>query len=188
MLVRRRDDMSRRKGFTREQRRRYDSLKRLGLTDKEVASSFGISPSTLSRTKNKKTRLSQRSIDKLDAPKPTVRDINTGTLISSDPTKITYEELQFLADVGRSPRTRKLAEDAIDDIDSQGFTIGELQELTFDRPVFYRTYKGKRIKLLLGRSKGDLMQNAVRKQLRKEGIDFGDADYIDFGGYGGVRV
>ena len=188
MIVRLRKGMSRRKGFTREQRRRYDSLKRLKLSDKEIAKSFGISPSTLSRTKNKRSRLSQRSIDKINAPKPMVRDTNTGTLVSTDPTKITYEELQFLADSGRAPRTRKLAEDAIDEIDSQGFTIAELQTLTFDRPTFYRTYKGERVKLLLGRSKGDLMQQAVRKQLAGKGIDFGDADYIDFGGYGGVRV
>ena len=124
----------------------------------------------------------------MSAPKPMVRDINTGTLVSTDPTKITYEELQFLADAGRNPRTRRLASEAIDDLDRQGFSILELQTLTFDRPVFYRTYKGQRVKLLLGRSKGDLMQASVRKQLAGKGIDFGDADYIDFGGYGGVRV
>lgn len=180
--------MSRRKGFTRDQRREYDKLSRLGLYDKDIAEAFGWSPATLSRTKRGLTRASRASVQRFNRPAQMSRDRRTGTLVSSDPTKITYEELQMLADTGRQTRTRKMALKAIDDIDDMDLTIAELQNMTFDRPVFWRMYKGERVKLLLGRSKGDLMQDSVRRQLRAKGIDLGDAEYLDFGGYGGVRV
>ena len=180
--------MSRRKGFTRDQRQEYDRLSRLGLYDKDIAKSFGWSPATLSRTKRGLTRASRLSVERFNRPAEMTRDRRTGTLVSSDVTKITYEELQMLADTGRAPRTRKLALKAIDNIDDMGLTISELQNMTFDRPVFWRMYKGQRVKLLLGRSKGDVMQESVRRQLRGKDINLDDAEYLDFGGYGGVRV
>ena len=71
-------------------------------------------------------------------------------------------------------------------------TIEELQRLTFDRPTYYRSYKDpktgevKKVRLLLGRTKGEDAQAIIRKQLREKGLEFSDASYIDFGGYGGV--
>lgn len=180
-------NMSRRKGFDKATRREYDRLKSFGLTDKSIASRWGVSPSTLSRTKSGKQRVSQYVKSKAFAPRNDVTEIRGRGLVADDLTKITFRELQDLADKGSTPRTRKLAEEELSRLDRTGLSIEELSRKTFDRPVFYRTIKGKRVKLLLGRTKGEEAQKAIKDQLRKKGLNFSRNEYVDFGGYGGVN-
>jgi hypothetical protein len=176
-----------RKGFTIGQRRAYDKLKRLGLTDKRVAETWGISPSTLSNTKLRKSRMSTR----LETRRTDVRrgetstDRWTGIKVAVDDTKITLAELQKLATQGGTPRTQKLARKKLDELGKSGLTVEELREGTFERPTFWRTIQGVRVNLLLGRTKGDRIQDVIRKQLAAKGVTF-DEGYIDFGGYGGM--
>lgn len=118
----------------------------------------------------------------------TAQSVNpfTNQLVASDVNKITYRELDDLATAGQNPRTRRLAKEALDELDRSGLTIEELQRGTFDRPTFWRTIRGKRVELLLGRTKGDEQQRRIRKQLEAKGLTFKGQSYIDFGGYGGA--
>lgn len=162
-------------------------MKRVGFTDKRVAKAWGISPSTLSNTKLKKSRMSSR----LETRRTDVRrgetstDRWTGIKVAVDDTKITFAELTKLKDFGGTPRTRKIAKAKLDELGGLGLTIEELREGVFERPTFWRTIQGVRVNLLLGRTKGDKIQDVIRKQLAAKGVTF-DEGYIDFGGYGGV--
>lgn len=179
--------MSRRKGFDRATRREYDRLKSLGLTDKNIASKWGVSSSTLSRTKTGKQRVSAYLASRATAPRYDTVEVRGRGSVASDLDKITFKELQDLADKGSTPRTRRLAQEELNRLDRTGLTVDELSRRTFDRPVFYRTIKGKRVKLLLGRTKGEEAQKAIKDQLRKKGLNFSRNEYVDFGGYGGVN-
>lgn len=179
--------MSRKTGFNRATRTAYDRLKKFGLTDKAISQQWGVSPSTLSRAKTGKQRVSQRTISG-STRQTTAQSINpfSNQVVASDVNKITYDELQDLATAGTVPRTRRLAKEALDELDKSGLTIEELQRGTFDRPTFWRTIQGKRVELLLGRTKGDAQQRRIRKQLEAKGLSFKGQSYIDFGGYGGA--
>lgn len=187
-------------GFTREQRRQYNRLKRTGLTDKAIAESWGLSPSTLSRVKNSERRFSNKSSEKIDN-----RNINADVeevegfwrgesqYDESDITKISFQELERLSESDR-PRTARLAQDALSDIERENpdLSVAELRELVFDRPQFQRSITGvdgKRgtINLYLGASKRDEAIRGAKKQLRKKGIRV-NKTYTDFGGYTGVRA
>ncbi len=108
----------------------------------------------------------------------------TGIKVAVDDTKITFAELQKLATQGGTPRTQKLAQQKLDSL-PDNMTVEELRNATFERPTFWRTIQGKRVKLLLGRTKGDDIQETIRRQLAAKGVTF-DEGYIDFGGYGGM--
>jgi hypothetical protein len=187
--------MGRKTGFDKETFNEYRRLKSLGLTDAAIARQWDISPSTLYNAKTGRTkRISAKTQRRATRPKPDAQvfDRRAGIDVAQDISKITYEELQRLSTAGRSPRTQRLARDELQRLDASGLSIEELQRLTFDRPTYYRSYKDpktgevKRVRLLLGRTKGDEGQAAIRRQLRAKGLEFSDASYIDFGGYGGV--
>lgn len=182
-------NMSRKTGFDRATYNEYRRLKAFGLTDKQIAGQWGWSPSTLSNAKTGKTkRISRLSIRRASAPTTSQSfDSRIGIDVANDLTKVTYEELQRLATAGRTPRTQKLARDKLAELDRSDLTIEELQTQTFDRPTYYRTIRGVRVKLLLGRTKGEDAQAAIKKQLRAKGLTFTGNAYIDFGGYGGVN-
>lgn len=190
--------MSRKTGFDKETFNEYRRLKSLGLTEKQVAEQWGISTSTLYNARTGRTkRLSKRSQERVANPRYDRQDIDSRRAvpiaIAQDIGKITLQELQALADKGSTPRTRRLAKDELDRIENLPYSVEELQRLTFDRPSFYRSYRdpktGKvtRVRLLLGRTKGDDAQAAIRRQLREKGVEFADSEYIDFGGYGGIN-
>ena len=181
--------MSRKTGFDRTTYNEYKKLKSLGLTDRQVARQWGWSPSALSNIKLGKTRrVSQRLQARAAAPTTSQSyDDRINTFVADDLTKITYSELQRLATAGRTPRTQQLAREKLSELDRSDLTIQDLQQLTFDRPVFYRTIRGKRVRLLLGRTKGDEAQDSIKNQLRAKGLSFAGEGYVDFGGYGGVR-
>jgi hypothetical protein len=187
--------MARKTGFDKDTFNEYRRLKSLGLTDAAIARQWGVSPSTLYNAKTGRTkRISAKTQRAATRPKPDAQrfDRRIGIDVAEDITKITYEELQRLSTAGRTPRTQKLARERLAELDSSDLTIEELQRLTFDRPTYYRSYKDpktgevKKVRLLLGRTKGDDAQAIIRKQLREKGLEFSDASYIDFGGYGGV--
>ena len=146
--------MSRKTGFDRTTYNEYKRLKSLGLTDKQVAGQWGWSTSALSNIKLGKTkRVSQRLQDRASTPTTSQSyDDRIKTFVADDLTKITYSELQRLATAGRTPRTQKLAREKLSELDRSDLTIQELQQLTFDRPEYYRTIKGKRVRLLLGKA------------------------------------
>ena len=187
---------ARRGGFTAEQRRLYDRAKKQGLSDRSIAESWGISPSTLSRTKNKRTRLSVRSVARIETSTRRVTVNEYGDVRAEADYLITIDELQFLAARGRDPRTRRLAVEALDraqeTIQDEMLldNFDEVRAVTVPRPYFYRTIQGKRVRIPLGRSKSDAFQREARRALRAAGIDpeelYGDGEYLDFGGYGGV--
>ena len=162
-----------RRGFTREQRRAYQGLKAVGFTDKKISESWGISSSTLSNTKLGKSRMSSRlETRRLDTSRgETSTDRWTGIKVAVDDSKITFAELTKLATQGGSPRTKKLAQEKLDSL-PDNMTVEQLRNATFLRPTFWRTIQGKRIKLLLGRTKGDEIQETIRKQLAAKGITF----------------
>lgn len=196
MLARARAYMARkRRGFTREQRRLYDAAKKQGLTDRQVAEGWGISPSTLSRVKNKRGRLSARSVDTVQRSLERVELNEFGEYRAVSDTRITVDELLFLARRGRDSRTRRIASEALDRFESIQEEMAldnfeEVRQATVQRPFFYRTIQGKRVRIPLGRSKSDAFQREMRRQLRAAGLDpealYGDGEYLDFGGYGGV--
>ena len=103
--------MSRRKGFTRDQRNAYTRLKALGLSDKAVAETWGISASWLSAVKNKRGRFGEAAVDSIEEgpPSSTTFDRFSGIERADNPLKVTFDELEQLALSGRSPRTRQLA-------------------------------------------------------------------------------
>ena len=179
--------MSGRKGFTRQQRNTYRGLKGLGLTDKQVASKWGVSAGWLSTVKNKRGRfgtVAKSSITRRPTGTTTF-DRFMGGLRSDDPFQITYDELVELKDSGRSPRTRRLAGEKLNEIDGMGMSVDEIRRGVFERPVYWRTFKGKRVKLLLGRTKQEEVQESIRKQLAAKGIFLKKGEYVDYGGYGG---
>lgn len=182
--------MSRKTGFDRDTYNEYKRLKSLGLSDRQVAEQWGWSRSTLYNAKTGRTkRISARSQQRATRPKPDAQayDARVGIDVAQDISRITYEELQRLATTGRDTRTRRLAMDALNDLDASGLSIEELRTQTFTRPVFYRTIRGKRVRLLLGRTKGEEGQEIIRRQLKAKGLTFTGNTYIDFGGYGGVN-
>lgn len=182
-------NMGRKTGFDKETYNEYKRLKAFGLSDRQVAQQWGWSASALSNIKLGKTkRVSKRLQDRAAAPTTSQSyDDRINTFVADDLTKITYSELQRLATAGRTPRTQKLAREKLSELDQSDLTIQELQQLTFDRPEYYRTIMGKRVKLLLGRTKGEEAQRSIKNQLREKGISFAGTGYVDFGGYGGVR-
>tara|TARA_R100001163_G_scaffold56556_1_gene44293 strand:- start:4625 stop:5116 length:492 start_codon:yes stop_codon:yes gene_type:complete len=163
-------------------------LKALGLSDKAVAQQWGISPSWLSAVKNKRGRFGGSAKRSIEAPPKgtTTFDRFSGIERADDPLQITFDELEQLALSGRSPRTRKLAQDRLRELERSGLSVDELRDGLFDRPVYWRTYKGKRVKLLLGRTKQEEVQEQIRKQLAAKGVYLKKGEYIDYGGYGGM--
>ena len=195
MLARTRAYMARRRGFTREQRTLYDAAKKQGLTDRQVAEGWGISPSTLSRVKNKRGRLAPKTVERVRRNLDRVELNEFGEFRALSDTRITIDELLFLRQRGRDPRTRRIAGEALDRFESVQDEMAldnfeEVRQATVQRPYFYRTIKGKRVRIPLGRSKSDAFQREMRRQLRAAGLDpedlYGDGEYLDFGGYGGV--
>ena len=187
-------------GFTREQRRQYNRLKRTGLTDKAIAESWGLSPSTLSRAKNSDSRLSRRSIEKIETrnERADIEEVEgfwrgEKEYDSSDITKISFQELERLAESDR-PRTAKIAQNALENIerDNPNMTVSELRNSVFDRPTFKRSITGKDgkrgvIDLYLGATKRDEAIRGARAQLRRKGVRV-NKTYTDFGGYTGARA
>lgn len=180
--------MSRRKGFTRDQRNTYRRLKSLGLSDKAVAQKWGVSAGWLSAVKNKRGRFGTVAKASITAPPrgTTTFDRFSGIDRADDPLQVTFDELEQLAIAGRSPRTRKLARDKLRELERSGLSVDELRDSVFERPIYWRTYKGKRIKLLLGRTKQEEVQESIRKQLAAKGVFLKKGEYIDYGGYGGM--
>ncbi len=100
--------------------------------------------------------------------------------------RMTFEELKYLAQTGRSD-TRVKADKMINDIlEEQGVTsLDDISDdFIFDRPDVIKVVGGKRIKYAFGRGKSDLQIARVRKQLRDKGINWSE-QYSDFAGYGG---
>ena len=101
--------------------------------------------------------------------------------------RISFEELKYLAQTGRSD-TRRRAEKMIRDIlEREGVTdISAIPDSqTFNRPLVYKTIKGNRISWRFGRGKSDTQRMRVAKQLRDKGISM-TSEYADFAGYGGL--
>jgi hypothetical protein len=165
-------------------------LKSLGLSDKAVAQKWGVSAGWLSAVKNKRGRFGTVAKASITAPPrgTTTFDRFMGGERSDDPFQITYDELVELAKSGRSPRTRKLARDKLRELGETGMTVEEMKRegQVFERPVYWRTYKGKRVKLLLGRTKQEEVQENIRKQLAAKKVFLKKGEYVDYGGYGGM--
>ena len=101
--------------------------------------------------------------------------------------RMTFEELKFLAQTGRSD-TRRRANQMINKIlEEQG--LSDLQDIEddfiFDRPEVIKVVGGRRIKYLFGRGKSDRQIAKVKQQLREKGINWSN-NYSDFAGYGGT--
>ena len=180
--------------FTREQRRIYDKAKRQGLTDRAIAENWGIARSTLSRVKNTRGRLADRTVDRIfDNLSRTQLDDRAGIDRAVADDYVSIDELLFLRDNGRDSRTVRLAEQALAEAQEQ-FGIDALTDdvrnLTVPRPTYTRTIQGRQITVPLGRSKSDEFQRKALKNLRERGVDvdrlFKNREYADLGGYGGL--
>jgi hypothetical protein len=161
----------RRRGFTVDQRRDYNRLKKTGLKDYEIAQEWGISRSYFSRVKNKGGRFGETVKNRIDLA------LSGG----SDLFSIDFTELERLAG-SNNPFVAKQAEKAIDQIDDQNpdLSIEELRNKSFKRPSYTRQIGGKKVTILLGRSKQEEQRDAVRKQLRDQGVNPDDiAEYYD---------
>lgn len=170
------------------------------MTDKAIAESWGLSPSTISRVKNSKSRLSNKSINKIETrnERAAIEEVEgfwrgESEYDSSDITKISFQELERLAESDR-PRTAKIAQNALQNIerDNPDMQISELRNTVFDRPTFKRTITGadgKRgtINLYLGATKRDEAIRGAQAQLRRKGVRV-NKTYTDFGGYTGARA
>lgn len=183
--------------FTREQRRLYDKAKRQGLTDRAIAENWGISRSTLSRVKNTRGRLADRTVDRIFGNLSRTTEDRRGDSViirASADDFISYDELKFLKDNSNNTRTIELARREIDRIQRElGITSVDdprLRDVTVPRPTFTRTIQGRQITIPLGRSKSDEFQRKALKDLRARGVDvdrlFKDREYADLGGYGGL--
>jgi len=173
--------------LTGEQRIIYDEGKRQGFRDYQIATELlGVSPQSLSNWKTGKSKPRQSTVERIaDFQQTVTSDRYTDDVIADVDTRITVDELLRLSNKGSNPRTRRLAQEALSDIENQypDLDFEDLTNMTFDRPTYYRMIGGKRVNLLLGRTKGEINQNAIRKQLRAKGVNVDD-DYIDAGGYG----
>tara|TARA_R110001592_G_scaffold159899_2_gene391769 strand:- start:684 stop:1322 length:639 start_codon:yes stop_codon:yes gene_type:complete len=180
-------NMARRNRLTGEQRRIYDDARKQGYKDYQIATELlGVSPGTLSGWKTGRSKPRQSTIERIEDFQQTITvDRYTDDLIADVDTKITIDELLRLSNRGGNPRTRRLAQEKLAEIeqDFPDLDFEDLTSMTFDRPTYYRMIKGRRINMLLGRTKGEINQDAIRKQLRAKGINVDD-DYSDFGGYG----
>tara|TARA_R110001632_G_scaffold40180_1_gene100494 strand:- start:4452 stop:4988 length:537 start_codon:yes stop_codon:yes gene_type:complete len=178
--------MSGKKGFTRQQRNTYRGLKGLGLTDKQVASKWGVSAGWLSAVKNKRGRFGAVAKSSIQRPPTGTQSFDRfmGGMRSDDPYLITYDELVELSKSGSTPRTRKLAGEKLNSLDGT-MSVDDMRRSLFERPVYWRTFKGVRVKLLLGRTKAEVVQESIRKQLAAKGIFLKKGEYVDYGGYGG---
>jgi transcriptional regulator with XRE-family HTH domain len=180
-------NMARRNRLTGEQRRIYDDARKQGYKDYQIATELlGVSPGTLSGWKTGRSKPRQSTIERIEDFQQTITvDRYTDDLIADVDTKITIDELLRLSNRGGNPRTRRLAQEKLTEIeqDFPDLDFEDLTNMTFDRPTYYRMIGGKRINMLLGRTKGEINQEAIRKQLRTKGINVDD-DYSDFGGYG----
>ena len=100
--------------------------------------------------------------------------------------RMTFEELKYLAQTGRSD-TRRRADRMIKKIlEEEGVTnLNEIDDdFVFDRPEVIKVVSGKRIKYLYERSRSDTQIQRVKTQLKNKGINWSD-NYSDFAGYGG---
>lgn len=183
--------------FTREQRRIYDKAKRQGLTDRAIAENWGISRSTLSRVKNTRGRLADRTVDRIFSNLSRTTEDRRGDSViirASADDFISYDELKFLRDNSNNTRTIELARREINRIQQElGITSVDdprLRDVTVPRPTFTRTIQGRQITIPLGRSKSDEFQRKALKDLKARGVDvdrlFKDREYADLGGYGGL--
>ena len=101
--------------------------------------------------------------------------------------RITWEELKYLAQAGRSDTRRKANKIIQDILEREGVTdLSAISDKeTFNRPMTSRTIKGVRVSWRFGRGKSDIQQMRIKKQLRDKGISWSSA-YADFAGYGGL--
>jgi len=160
-----------RRGFTVDQRRDYNRLKRTGLRDYEIAQEWGISKSYFSAVKNKRGRFGTDVKNRIDVAQ-------SG---GSDLFSIDYTELERLSR-SNNPFTRRQARNAIRKIESENpnKTIGELRQESFKRPSYTRQVDNKKVSILLGRSKQEEQRDSVRRQLAAQGVDPDDiAEYYD---------
>lgn len=151
--------MARKTNFSRDMSDFYRSRKRQGLSDRNIAQEMGISPSTLSRIKTRKSQPSARILNQFRA------ETTNEDFYFTD-----YQEMSELAS-STNPRTAREAQKVLDEIESQGLTIAEIRNLEIRRPTVWRTVRGKRVGVLLGRSKQDAQRDAVRKQLTEQGVN-----------------
>ena len=180
-------NMARKNRLTGEQRRIYDEAVKQGYRDYQIATELlGVSPGTLSSWKTGRSKPRQSTIEIIEDFQQTITvDRYTDDLIADVDTRITIDELLRLSNRGGNPRTRRLAQEKLAEIEQEypDLDFEDLTNMTFDRPTYYRMIGGKRVNMLLGRTKGEINQEAIRKQLRAKGINVDD-DYSDFGGYG----
>ncbi len=158
--------VARKTNFTREMSDFYRSRKRQGLTNKQIAREMGISTSTLYRIKNRQSKVSARIQNQFKA-----------TVTSDDFYFTSYRELQRLS-TSSNPRTSREASRAMDKIeaDNPGLSPSQIADLQVRRPTVWRTVRGKRIGVLLGRSKQDEQREQVKAELRRLGVDPDETD------------
>lgn len=100
--------------------------------------------------------------------------------------RMTFEELKYLAQTGRSDTKRRADKKIKEILEREGVTdISQISDdYIFDRPSVIKVVAGKRITYLFGRGRSDLQNARVRQQLKNKGINWSD-NYSDFAGYGG---
>ena len=153
--------MARKTNFTREMSDFYRSGKRRVLSDSKIAQEMGISASSLSRIKNRKAEPSARLMNQFQAETQ-----------QSDYFFTNLRELERLSTSSNS-RTSREARRAIEKVQNENPNLDydELYNLDLKRPTVWRTVRGKRIGVLLGRSKQDEQKQRVEAQLRAQGVD-----------------
>jgi transcriptional regulator with XRE-family HTH domain len=154
--------MARKTNFNREMSNFYRAQKRAGKKDYEIAESMGMSASQFSRIKNKKATVSARKQNEF-------RAITT----TDDNYSITGAELQDLT-TSSNARTAREAARALDKLQNALNTsdADRIANAETSRPTVYRTTKdGKRVGVLLGRSKQEEQREEVRRQLIAQGVN-----------------
>jgi len=158
--------MARKTNFTRDMSNFYRSGKRQGLSDRAIAEQMGISASTLSRIKTRKSEPSAKILNQFRAE-----------TTDSDEYFITYDELaDFQANRIKNPRVAREADAYLKTLERKGLTMQEIRNSDLKRPTVWRTVRGKRIGVLLGRSKQDAQRESVRKQLIAQGVNPDETD------------
>lgn len=110
-----------------------------------------------------------------------------GTKVALREDKMSFEELIYLRETGRSDtklRAEKLIKKWEELTGKSRFEL-ESENLIIDRPLVSKYVAKKRISYRFGRGKSDIQRMRVAKQLREKGINW-SSEYADFAGYGGL--